>query len=323
MAGLSIVDIRPRRAEFCENFGPNREPDSAYGSRKVKLRVRRISPSPGGEIIQYVQNFLFHGPRPQKILCQRFLPRMLTESARILNPGFLVVSGDGFQARLHHGLFHYITTIRNQRSKQDRVAELHRSGGRNCQAVHIRRARKIRKEGRRTTALFEQMKREAAGRRFDRLWVWKVSRLGRDMREVVSTVYELADLGVTVIPVKSLTGPITSTMGRLLWAIQAWCAEMENDERSESIRAGHARARAGGKQIGRPRRIFDRQQVVTLRAQEKLSWPEIALKPGVEVGTVRRAYDALARRQTPDKPVELATFAVQAQSGELPGTVGL
>jgi DNA invertase Pin-like site-specific DNA recombinase len=71
------------------------------------------------------------------------------------------------------------------------------------------------------------MKRDAAARKFDRLLVWKVSRLGRDMRELISTVYELADLGVTVVPVKSQTGPISSTMGKLLWAIQAWYAEME------------------------------------------------------------------------------------------------
>jgi hypothetical protein len=45
---------------------------------------------------------------------------------------------------------------------------------------------------------------------------------------------------------KSHIGPINSTIGRLLWAIQAWCAEMENDERSEAIRAGYARARASG-----------------------------------------------------------------------------
>jgi DNA invertase Pin-like site-specific DNA recombinase len=62
--------------------------------------------------------------------------------------------------------------------------------------------------------LFELMKRDAAERRFDRLLVWKVSRLGRDMREVIAAVYELADLGVTVIPLKSQTGPINSTMGR-------------------------------------------------------------------------------------------------------------
>jgi DNA invertase Pin-like site-specific DNA recombinase len=38
-----------------------------------------------------------------------------------------------------------------------------------------------------------------------------------------------------VIPIKSDTGPINSAMGRLLWAIQAWFAEMENGERSEAI----------------------------------------------------------------------------------------
>jgi DNA invertase Pin-like site-specific DNA recombinase len=97
-----------------------------------------------------------------------------------------------------------------------------------------------------------------------------------------------------VIPIKSHTGPINSTMGRLLWAIQAWYAEIENDERSESIRAGHARARPIGKRIGRPRRVFDRQQVVILRDQEKRSWPQIGRRLGVGVGTVRRAYEALS-----------------------------
>ena len=75
------------------------------------------------------------------------------------------------------------------------------------------------KSGAKQRPLFQQMKRDASTRRFDRLLVWKVSCLGRDMREVISTVYELADLGVTVIPIKSQTGPINSTMGKLLWAI--------------------------------------------------------------------------------------------------------
>ena len=119
--------------------------------------------------------------------------------------------------------------------------------------------------------MFEQMKRDAALRKFDRLLVWKVSRLGRDMREVISTVYELADLGVSVFPIRSQTGPINSTMGKLLWAIQAWYAEMENDERSDAIKAGLVRARASGKQMGRPRAVFRRDEVPILR-QQGLSW---------------------------------------------------
>ena len=146
------------------------------------------------------------------------------------------------------------------------------------------------KIGARQRPLFEQMKRDAAARKFDRLLVWKVSRLGRNMREVIAPVYELADLGVTVVPIKSQTGPITSTMGRLLWAIQAWYAEMENGERSESIRAGQARARTEGKHLGRPRRVFYREEVVRLRNVERLSWPEIARRTGAGVGTVVKAY---------------------------------
>ena len=158
--------------------------------------------------------------------------------------------------------------------------------------VYVEQGRSGRK-GSRNRPLFEQMKREAALRRFDRLVVWKVSRLGRDMREVISTVYELADLGVTVVPVKSQTGPINSTMGKLLWAIQAWFAEMENEERSETIKAGQARALAAGKRIGRPKVVFDRQEVTKLRDQRGWSWSRIARELGVGEGTVRRAYQTL------------------------------
>jgi putative DNA-invertase from lambdoid prophage Rac len=76
-----------------------------------------------------------------------------------------------------------------------------------------------------------------------------------------------------------------------LWAIQAWFAEMENSERSEAIRAGQARARAGGKRIGRPNAVFRRDLVADLR-RRGLSWRKIAHELGTGVGTVRRAYRA-------------------------------
>jgi DNA invertase Pin-like site-specific DNA recombinase len=161
------------------------------------------------------------------------------------------------------------------------------------QCVYVEQGRSSKAHWR---PVFERMKRDAAARKFDRLLVWKVSRLGRDMRQVVSTVYELADLGVTVIPIKSHTGPINSSMGRLLWAIQAWYAEMENEERSEAIKAGQARARADGKHLGRPKRIFDREEVVRLRDEEHLSWPAISRTTGAGVGTVVRAYRGSPQR---------------------------
>ena len=66
------------------------------------------------------------------------------------------------------------------------------------------------------------MCKDAALRKFDRVLVWKVTRLGQDMRDVISTVYGLVDLGITIVPLKPQTCPINTAMGRLLWAIQAW-----------------------------------------------------------------------------------------------------
>src|SRR6516162_3425610 len=63
------------------------------------------------------------------------------------------------------------------------------------QCVYVEQG-KSGKRGAGPRPLFERVKHDAAARRFDRLLVWKVSRLGRDMREVISTVHELADLGV-------------------------------------------------------------------------------------------------------------------------------
>ncbi len=145
------------------------------------------------------------------------------------------------------------------------------------------------KRGAQKRPLFERMKRDASQGRFTRLLVWKVSRLGRDMREVISTVYELADLGVTIVPVKSQTGPVNTAMGRLLWAIQAWYGEMENEERSENVRLGQARAKAQGKEIGRPREVASEiaDRMLKLRAAGN-GYRTISQITGVPRSTVRR-----------------------------------
>jgi DNA-binding transcriptional regulator YiaG len=74
-----------------------------------------------------------------------------------------------------------------------------------------------------------------------------------------------------------------------------------NDERSEAVKAGQDRARASGHQIGRPKRVFDRAQVVTLRDQDGLSRPAIACRMGVGVGTAVRAYQDLTRPPEPSQ----------------------
>ena len=84
------------------------------------------------------------------------------------------------------------------------------------------------------------------------LVVSKLDRLGRDAMDVMSTVRSLSARRVRVV-VHSLGGvDLTSTTGKLLVTMLAAVAEMERDLLVERTRAGVARAKAQGKQIGRP-----------------------------------------------------------------------
>jgi DNA invertase Pin-like site-specific DNA recombinase len=64
---------------------------------------------------------------------------------------------------------------------------------------------------------------------------------------------------------------------------------MENEERSENVRLGQARARAQGKEIGRPREVGDEmeQQILALRANGH-GYKAIAQRTGVPRSTIRR-----------------------------------
>jgi putative DNA-invertase from lambdoid prophage Rac len=54
----------------------------------------------------------------------------------------------------------------------------------------------------------------------------------------------------------------------------------------ERVRAGLLHARAQGKQLGRPRRVVDRERVMRMK-QEGMSLRDIADQLGVGYGTVR------------------------------------
>jgi len=63
-------------------------------------------------------------------------------------------------------------------------------------------------------------------------------------------------------------------------------AQLERDLIRERVSAGIRNARASGKQLGRPRRIINHDQVMRLRS-EGASLRQIAEKLGIGYGTVR------------------------------------
>ncbi|GAB6852512.1 recombinase family protein [Paraburkholderia kururiensis] len=90
------------------------------------------------------------------------------------------------------------------------------------------------------------------------LVVWRLDRLGRSLRHLVSIIGDLEGRNVRVV---SLTESVDtkSTAGRFTFHLLAALAEFERGLISERTRAGIAAARARGKQIGRPLALDDEQ----------------------------------------------------------------
>lgn len=91
----------------------------------------------------------------------------------------------------------------------------------------------------------------------DTLVVWKLDRLGRDLRHLVNIVHDLTDRGIGL---KVLTGQgaaidTTTASGKLVFGIFAALAEFERELISERTIAGLAAARARGRTGGRPNKM--------------------------------------------------------------------
>jgi len=91
-------------------------------------------------------------------------------------------------------------------------------------------------------------------RKGDTLFVWKLDRLGRNLRHLVNTVHKLSEKGIGF---KVLTGQgaqidTTTSQGKLVFGIFAALAEFERDLISERTKAGLESARARGRKGGAP-----------------------------------------------------------------------
>src|SRR6516165_8445670 len=135
---------------------------------------------------------------------------------------------------------------------------------------------------------------DARKRRFDVVVAWRLDRLGRNLRHLVTLIEELQSLGIAFV---SLGEGIdcTTPAGKLQLHILAALAEFEKARIQERVRAGLARARTQGVRLGRPRRRIDPAK---LAAVAGLPEREAARRLGVPRSTLQRA---LAQ-----KPRELA-----------------
>ena len=97
----------------------------------------------------------------------------------------------------------------------------------------------------------KELVRDAKLRRFDVLVCWRLDRLGRSLKHLVTLLDELHELGVAFV---SLGEGIdcTTPAGRLQLHILAALAQFERERIAERVRAGLARVRREGQRLGRP-----------------------------------------------------------------------
>tara|TARA_B100001105_G_C22318252_1_gene411331 strand:+ start:403 stop:1029 length:627 start_codon:yes stop_codon:yes gene_type:complete len=122
------------------------------------------------------------------------------------------------------------------------------------------------------------------------LVVWKLDRLGRDLKHLVSLIDDLNKQGVGL---KVLTGTganidTTTANGRLVFGIFAALAEFEAELIRERTNAGLAAARARGRKGGRPRKmtLTTLQMAMTAMADPNNKPMEIAKRLGITTTTL-------------------------------------
>ena len=129
----------------------------------------------------------------------------------------------------------------------------------------------------------------------DTLVVWKLDRLGRSVKDLVTIVCDLKQRGVHF---KSLTDQIdtSTTAGRFFFHVMASLAQMERDLTIERTRAGLDAARKQGRTGGRKRKMDDAKIAAAKRLlQDGVAPREVTINLGVSIPTLYRWLPASQR----------------------------
>jgi len=126
----------------------------------------------------------------------------------------------------------------------------------------------------------------------DTLVVWKLDRLGRSLKDLVTLVTGFQDKGIHFVSLQDHLDT-TTAQGRLMFNLFASLAEFERDIIRERTKAGLTAARARGRQGGRPKglskeAVSKARSAKTLYLQQDKTVAEIGQLLGVGRATIYR-----------------------------------
>lgn len=134
----------------------------------------------------------------------------------------------------------------------------------------------------------------------DTLVVWKLDRLARSLRDLLTILERLHHSGAGV---RSLTEPIDTATpaGMLMVQVLGAVAQFERSIIRERVVAGQRAARARGQRWGRPRALAPHieEEIVWRYVDEDVTYAQLAKDYGTTVGVVK---GAVYRVLNPDAP---------------------
>jgi DNA invertase Pin-like site-specific DNA recombinase len=132
-----------------------------------------------------------------------------------------------------------------------------------------------------------RMLRDAHRRSFDAVVCWKLDRLGRSLKHLVTTIEDLAAYGVSFVSLRDNLD-LSTPSGRLMMHIIGAMAEFERELIRERVTAAIQAARKRGVRIGRPRTYVSPDKIREMR-EEGTPWRAIAKRLHIGTGTACRA----------------------------------
>ncbi len=153
-----------------------------------------------------------------------------------------------------------------------------------------------------------------AARQGDVIVVWRLDRLGRNLRHLVNLVQDLndRDIGIRVLAGQGASIDTTTASGKFVFALFAALAEFERELIRERTLAGLASARARGRKGGR----------APSRAEQSAGAASSG-SDGAARHEGQRAMPGARRNQSDDLPLRSARWFLEKPRATGPGSLGV
>jgi DNA invertase Pin-like site-specific DNA recombinase len=137
----------------------------------------------------------------------------------------------------------------------------------------------------------DQMLTDAKKRKFDRLLVWRIDRLGRSVSNLLEVLETLRALGIEFISLSEAIDTSTPT-GKMVFTVLGAVAELERSITVERVRMGLENAKRKGIRLGRrPIKRLDKSEISQIRAErlKGATLRQIAKSHGTSLWSVHQA----------------------------------